>query len=171
MRRLVDADVRLYAADQNLPRPRAPKLFLKLLSPARAESGLFDNRKRGVQDSLNLARRVAEPLRILFGDDDGDAQKLRRMSHERDARRHLGEIRDRGAKSLLHIYDDQRRLRRIERILMLHYEIPLERYLNTRGSGWSNRRARMKEKHSRTKSIPFILHPSAFILSRIEPAT
>jgi len=73
--RLVDADVRLDAAQENLPPLGGLEGLHDLFVPAAAEVGLRDARGVG-QQRRNRLDRGPELLRDLLGDDDGNAEDL-----------------------------------------------------------------------------------------------
>ncbi len=120
VRRLVDADVRFDAADDNLSRARAFELRDEVLRAAGAKRRLLDVFEIVGQNGANLARRLSQSLRILLGDDDGHFQQLHGVRDEGDTRRRVREVRDRPAKRFLHVYDDERGLPVVERVFVLH---------------------------------------------------
>ena len=91
---LVDADVRFDAADKHLPRLVAFEFGDKLRRAAGTKRGLLNRLNRIGQDGANLRGGASQALRILFGDDNGDAEQLRGVRHEGDARGGFGEVGD-----------------------------------------------------------------------------
>ena len=120
MRGLVDADVGFDAAEEDLAGAGRFETREKCRRAARAEGHLFDCFERRRQNRADLIRGVPEPFRILFRNDNGHAQELRGVCHQSDARRGLRKVGDVRTKSILHVSDDERRARRIERVWVLH---------------------------------------------------
>src|SRR5436309_1292553 len=94
VRGLVDADVRLYAAEEDLARARAFESRDELLRAAGTKRGLLYRLKSFGQDGANLAGRVSETFGVLLCDDYGNAEALRGVRDERDARGQLREVWD-----------------------------------------------------------------------------
>src|SRR5437763_4690357 len=133
VRGLVDADVRLYAAQDDLARARAFELRDELLRAAGAERGLLYGREAFGQDGANLVGRASESFGVLLGDDYADAEELRGVSDERDARGQLREVGDVLAEGLLHVYDGEHRPFDVERVFVSHRSpLLLKEHLSTR---------------------------------------
>jgi hypothetical protein len=80
VRCLVDADVRFDAADEHLPRLVAFEFGDELSRAAGTERRLLNRLNRIGQDGANLCGRAPQALRVLFGDDDGDARSVARRA-------------------------------------------------------------------------------------------
>src|ERR1043165_6866269 len=144
VRRLVDADVRLDAAEQDLARARRFEARDELARAAGAEGRLLYGREAFGQHGANLRGRAAKSLRVLLRDDDGAAEHLH---GECDARGHLGEVLYGLAKRLLHVNDGERRLAQVKRVLVPHESPPdIKRAFKHTPSAAQNRAARNAER-------------------------
>src|SRR2546423_11445971 len=133
VRGLVDADVRLYAAQEDLARARAFELRDELLRAAGTKRRLLYRREAFGEDGANLVGRASETFWILLCNDYGDAEELRGVCDERDARGQLREVWDVLAERLLHVYDDERRPFDVERVFVSHRSpLLLKEHLSTR---------------------------------------
>jgi hypothetical protein len=114
---LVDADVRLDAADEHGSRPELAELRGDGAAAEGAERRLLRHRL-GAESLAELAHRAAEALRILLGGDDRQVQEPEGAREPQAAGEHRLEVRHDGAEALLHVDDEEGAPARVEEVLV-----------------------------------------------------
>jgi len=103
--RLINADMSLQPAENDLFHAQFFELFYKRVGTARAECGLFINFETFRQNSLYLVSRFAQAFRILLGDDHRDAENLKSANSYRGPLSNCRKIRNNIAKGFLDVND------------------------------------------------------------------
>jgi hypothetical protein len=117
---LIDANMGFDAADNQLFRFGLSKLHMKQLSAAGAKARLLEDFDIVGKSLKYFCSCMTQAFWVLFGDDDRQIQQSSTLYCYCYSSGALVEVRDRGAKSLLHVDDEECRPREFKNIWVLH---------------------------------------------------